>query len=190
MTYCIETRNHFLRFALEALHQRNRYKQGVCIVDLTSCHSLHDVLRRVQRNSDARRFIFIGNSSAVSRVLASLISIESTYSLQQYHEKIRHCPGASYEDVMRLLMAHRNMENFTQRDKTTVYGLLLNDSMNDAARIAGVSPKLFYMRLNRLVKLLNMRSSLQAHQFFRDEYHPSFVRQKIHEHRWSSVGLK
>lgn len=187
MNYYIETHNQFLRFTLEALCQKNQYAQNTCIIDLTSCHSLFEVLRYVRRNDDVNRFIFIGNSSAVSRALASLVSIESHAPIEKYHEVICNCPGISYEVAMRLLLVHRNMDNFTQRDKATVYGLLLNDSMNEAARVIGISAKLFYMRVNRLVKVLNMRSSLQVHQFFRYEYHPSFVRRKMNEPRCVSV---
>ncbi|STX00562.1 Uncharacterised protein [Kluyvera ascorbata] len=187
VNYYIETRNQFLRFALETLYQQNQFAQDTCIIDLTSCHSLLEVLRYVRRNNDVNRFIFIGNSSAVSRALVSLVSIESHAPIEKYHEVICDCPGISYGVAIRLLLARRNMDNFTHRDKTTVYGLLLNDSMNEAARVMGISVKLFYMRVNRLVKVLNMRSSLQVHQFFRYEYHPSFVRRKMNEHHCVSV---
>lgn len=181
VTYSIETSNNYLRFALESLYLHNRFVHRTCIIDITSFYSIKDIINCVRRNVDSTRFMFIGDTSAHSRALLPLITIESKWPLFKYYDAIRHYPGVDYDTIMNLLLAHRNMERFSLRDKTTVYGLLLKDSMIDAANEIGVRPKLFYQRVDRLAKMLNMRSRLQAHQFFRAEYHPGFVQAKIND---------
>lgn len=179
VTYSIETSNNYMRFALESLYLQNRYSHRTCIIDVTSFYSIKDIIHCVRRNVYSTRFMFIGDAGVHSRALLPLITIESKWPLPRYYEAIRHCPGVDYETVMDILLAHRNMEHFSHREKTTVYGLLLKDSMIDAANEIGVRPKLFYQRVDRLAKMLNMRSRLQVLQFFKYEYHPSFVLAKI-----------
>lgn len=177
--YRIETHNHYLRVAVEILFPHNRLVQDTCIIDLSSCHSLQAILQCVRRNSDVDRFIFIGNDGMHSRVLQSLISVESHVPLLHYHEKLRYCPGVTYDCAMEVLLEHRSMSNYSHQDKTTVYSLLLRDSVQGAARFIGISSKQFYPRVDRLTKKLNLRSGLQAHQFFRQEFHPDYVRARI-----------
>ncbi|MFU0880269.1 hypothetical protein ACM26M_03350 [Kluyvera cryocrescens] len=187
MTYRIETRNYYLRSAIEILFPQYNHEQDTCIIDLNSCNTLHEVLKYVRRNSDVERFIFIGNNGMQSRALQSLISVESNAPLLHCYEKFRHCPGVSYHTAIEVLLEHRSMGSYSHQDKTTVYSLLLRDSMQSAARLIGVSNKLFYQRVDRLSKKLNLRSGLQVHQFFRLEFRPDYVRAKIDEHVRVSV---
>ena len=187
VTYSIETSNNYLRYALESFYVHNKFVHRTCIIDVTSFYSIKDIIDCVRRNVSSSRFMFIGDANVHSRALLPLITIESKWPLFRYYDAIRHCPGVDYNTVMDLLLAHRSMERFSLRDKTTVYGLLLKDSMIDAANEIGVRPKLFYQRVDRLAKMLNMRSRLQAHQFFRSEYHPGFVQAKINDRVRMSV---
>lgn len=187
VTYSIETSNNYLRLALDSFYVHNKFVHRTCIIDVTSFYSIKDIINCVRRNVGSSRFMFIGDANVHSRALLPLITIESKWPLLRYYDAIRHCPGVDYNTVMDLLLAHRSMERFSLRDKTTVYGLLLKDSMIDAANEIGVRPKLFYQRVDRLAKMLNMRSRLQAHQFFRFEYHPGFVQAKINDRVRMSV---
>lgn len=187
VTYRIETHNHYLRVAVEKLFPHNRLVQDTCIIDLSSCHSMQAILQCVRRNSDVDRFIFIGNGGMHSRALQSLISVESHASRLHYYEKLRYCPGVSYGCAMEVLLEHRSMSNYSHQDKTTVYSLLLRDSMQDAARYIGISSKQFYSRVERLAKKLNLRSGVQTHQFFRQEFHPEDVRARIDDQLRASL---
>ncbi|HCR3980613.1 TPA: hypothetical protein OOF39_000013 [Kluyvera ascorbata] len=182
MTYRIETRNYYLRYALEVLSPHEQNRQDTCIIDLSSYKSLQAILHCVRHHNDVARFIFIGNDGALSRALQSLISVESSEPLIRFHEKICHCPGVSYDAAMDLLLEHQSMDGYSHRDKTTVYSLLQRESMQQAAQLIGISNRMLYQRVERLTKKLNLRNGLQAHHFFRYEYHPDFVRAKINEH--------
>ncbi|MDI7383110.1 hypothetical protein [Cronobacter dublinensis] len=179
MTLRIETRNHYLRYALNALLPPARYEQETCIIDLSSYPSFLTILQCVCQHKDAARFIFIGDAGLHSRALQPLISLETKLPLQSYYEKLRHCPGVSYETAMKSLHAQRNMEAYSHQDKTTVYSLLLRDTMHEAARFIGISNKQFYRRLYELTKKLNQQSGLHTHLFFRREFHPDYVRTRI-----------
>lgn len=87
-----------------------------------------------------------------SRTLQPLVSLESKQPLLSYVEKLRHCPGVSYDLAMDLLLAHLSLEAYSHQDKTTVYSLLLRDSIHEAARFIGIPNKKFYQRIGRLTR--------------------------------------
>lgn len=187
VTYRIETRNHYLRVAVEVLFARIQLAQHTCIIDLSSYHSLQEILQCIRRNNDVDRFIFIGDHGMHSRILRSLISVDSHAPLLHYYETLRHCPGVSYNSATEVLQKHRSMSDYSHQDKTTVYSLLMRDSMQGAARLIGISCKLMYQRVDRLTKKLFLRSGLQAHQFFRQEFHPDYVRARIDDQLRASL---
>ncbi|MFS9435756.1 hypothetical protein QNN86_15690 [Citrobacter sp. C348] len=187
MTYRIETRNCYLRLALERLEEISDHSVDTCIIDLASFPSLTELIRIVSRNETCARFIFIGNRGSFSCALASLVSVDSKASLRGYYEKLRHCPGVSYDMAMTLLINLKTMANLTHRDMTTVHSLLLNDSMKSAAGQIGTRPKLFYHRVDTLVKKMNMLNRLQTQHFFRREFRPDYVQERINEHVRLSV---
>lgn len=179
MTYHIETKNHYLRYALRALLPPTRFKQDTCVIDLSSYSSLLAILQCVRQHQDVVRFIFIGDSGGLSRALQPLIALESKLPLRSYCEKLCHCPGVSYDTAMDLLLAHRSLEGYSHLDKITVYSLLMRDSVHEAARFLGISNKKFYPRIDRLTRKLNQQNGLQTHQFLRREFHPEYVRASI-----------
>lgn len=179
MTYRIETRNHYLRFAIDVLFRQHHHVQDSCIIDLSSYHSLQAIMQCIMRNSDVNRFIFLGNDGMNSRSLQSLISVEGNAPLKCCHEQIILGSGVSYHMAIEQLIDHRSMDNYSYGDKIIVYSLLLRDSMSDAARFIGVSDRQFYSKVDRLKKKLNLRSRLQVQLFFRYEFHPEYVLAKI-----------
>lgn len=183
MTYRIETRNHYLRCALDFLFSCQRAGQDTCIIDISSFASLQAILQCVRQHRDATRFLFIGDAGVHSRVLQSLVSLESKQPLQSYSKKLHHCPGVSYDLARDVLLAHLSMEGYSYQDKTVVYSLLMRDSMHSAARLIGISNKQLYQRIGRLTKKLNQVSGLQTHLFLRLEFHPEYVRARIDEQR-------
>ncbi|MGI3450889.1 hypothetical protein ACRQQF_16400 [Citrobacter arsenatis] len=187
MTYRIETRNCYLRVALERLEGVSDRSIDTCIIDLASFRSLTELIRIVSRNETRTRFIFIGNCGSFSYALASLVSVDSKASLRGYYEKLRHCPGVSYGMAMTLLINLKTMANLTHKDMATVHSLLLNDSMKSAAGQIGTSPKLFYQRVDTLVKKMNMLNRLQTQLFLRLEFRPDYVQERINEHVRLSV---
>lgn len=181
VAFSIETRNHFLRLALEALQPCDNHAPGTCIIDLATRHSLKDILHCVQRNGHANRFLFIGNAGKYSRVLLPLVTIGSQSSLVGYYDALRYCPGVTYDRAMSYLLTLTSMGCFTQKEKKTIYALIRNETMSDAVRELGVNHRLFYQRVERLAKRLNMLTRLQAHQFFKREFHSDYVQVKINE---------
>jgi len=187
VNFSIETRNHFLRLALEALQPHGNHAADTCIIDLTSIHSLKDILHCVQRNGHANRFLFIGNTGKYSRVLLPLVTIECQSLLVGYYDALRYCPGVTYDRAMSYLLTLTSMGCFTQKEKKTIYALIRNETMSDAVRELGVNSRLFYQRVERLAKRLNMLTRLQAHQFFKREFHADYVQVKIDEECQFSV---
>lgn len=163
------------------------YERGTCIIDLPSFHSLRTLISCIDRHRNVSRFIFIGNDGVYSRLLLPLISLESDISIKSYCNIIRHCPGVTYDAAINFLLEYKSLENFTHIDKSTIRSLLLNDTMADSAKYIGTTPKIFYHRVDKLVKKLHMHNRLQAHWFFRHEFHPDYVQLKIDEHVRRSV---
>ena len=122
-----------------------------------------------------------------SRTLQPLVSLESKQPLLSYVEKLRHCPGVSYDLAMDLLLAHRSLETYSHQDKTTVYSLLLRDSIHEAARFIGIPNKKFYQRIGRLTRKLNLQNGLQTHLFLRREFHPEYIRARIDDQLRASL---
>lgn len=187
MTYRIETRNHYLRCALDFLFSCQRVGQDTCIIDISSFASLQAILQCVRQHRDATRFLFIGDSGVHSRALQQLVTLESKQPLLSYSEQLHQCPGVSYDMAIDVLLAHRSMEDYSHQDKAIVYSLLMRESMHSAARLIGISNKQLYQRIGRLTKKLNQVSGLQTHLFLRLEFHPEYVRARIDEQGRASL---
>ncbi|MGU3412591.1 hypothetical protein ACLBW2_06795 [Enterobacteriaceae bacterium C23F] len=179
MTYRIETRNHYLRFALVEIMPRVKKEPAVCIVDLASFHSFTSLVSYFKKHAHSTEYILIGNHGVYSRLLAPLISLRSEMPIEYYVKVIKHYPRVTYEMVMRFLNYYSKMEGFSHKEVSTVYSLLLNDSLTSAARHIGANPKQFYRRVDQLVKKMNMKSHLQVHHMLRREFCPDYVRGKI-----------
>ncbi|POT55528.1 hypothetical protein C3432_20970 [Citrobacter amalonaticus] len=181
MTYRIETRNNYLRVALENLLPRLRNEPEICIIDLASFHSLRAISTCINKYSMTYRYIFIADEGIYSRLLSPIVSLKNRMSVIKYYEAIRHCPGVTYEMVKRRLERHKSMAGYSHKDMTTVYSLLINNSIISAARHIGIRPKLFYRRVDKLVKKLNMVNRLQTHCYFRREFCPDAIQYMINE---------
>lgn len=105
-------------------------------------------------------------------------------------EVIRHCHGVTYEMVMSFLERHKNMVDFSHKDSTTIYSLLVNDSLTSAARHIGIRPKNLYQRLDELVTKMNMANRLQTQLYFRREFSPDMLRKKINGQVKQSFRMK
>lgn len=187
MSYRIETRNYYMRCALDYLLSCQRAGPDTCIIDLSSFTSLRATLQCVRQHRDAVRFLFIGDGGMHSRTLQPLVSLESKQPLLSYVEKLRHCPGVSYDLANDLLLAHLSLEAYSHQDKTTVYSLLLRDSIHEAARFIGIPNKKFYQRIGRLTRKLNLQNGLQTHLFLRREFHPEYIRARIDDQLRASL---
>lgn len=181
MTYFIETKNHYLRLALEELLAHHRGYPYTCIIDVSSFCSIMEIISCVRRHHRVSRFVFIGGTDIYSRALSPLISIESRLSVLESLDLICQGQGATYHETMDFLRSYRCMANYSRRDKITIYGMLISNTLMGAALEIGICPKLFYHRVDSLVKKLNMLSRLQAHQFFYREYPAEFVRSQLHD---------
>ncbi|MEB4675488.1 hypothetical protein MXL54_12005 [Enterobacteriaceae bacterium G50] len=179
VTYRIETRNLYLRYALDTFSLPQSNQPDTCIIDLSSFTTLRAILQCIIKHRDTQRFLFIGNSGMYSRTLRPLISLDSQLPLQKFYEKLWHCPGVSYDMAINLLLTHCNIDNYSHQEKTTVYSLLMRDTMRQAARYIGISDKQFYKRIDQLTKKFNQRGGLQTHFLLRREFHPEYVRARI-----------
>lgn len=177
--YRIETRNYYLRIALENIILKTRNESDLCIIDLSSFYSLREIIQCVNENNIVERFILISDEGVNSRLLASQTSLRSKMAVGKYHEVIQHCPGVTREMLMHSLNQNKNMEAFSHKEVTTIYSLLLHDSMINAAGFIGIKPKVFYQRVDKLVKKLNMANRLQAQHFLRREFCKDTIRKKI-----------
>lgn len=180
--YQIETRNHYLRIALEAILPRFCNEPHICFVDLASFHSLREIGECIDKYNVSYKYILIAGGGIYSRLLSPLVSLESKTSIIKYHEIIRHCPEVTYDIVNFYIQRHKNLTEFTWKELTTVYSLLMYDSLENAAAHIGIRPKTFYHRVDKLVKKLNIGSRLQTQHYFRKEFYPNTIRLMINEH--------
>ena len=181
MEYKVETRDHYLRFALNAILPETVSKKKVYIIDLASFHTLGEIRTCVKHDGENGRYVFIGDEGIYSRLLHPLVSLSRKMTLNEYRKIIRHYPGLSYETVSRSLDRHLLMDGFTHWENSTVYSLLIHDSFISAAKHIGITPKSFYQRVDNLSKKLNMSNRLQTQLYFRREFLPDSVRHRINE---------
>lgn len=167
--YTIETKNNFLRLAIEKSNNLDRCSE-ICIIDLTSMSSLTEIIAIIEKNGMSSLFIFIGGTCLYSRLMQSFIEIELTMPMEKTLEKLDVSHGMTYALAMKRLIEYKAMIGMTHKEKVTVYSLLLNDSIIRAARYSVICPKTFYHRLNVLAKKMNM-PSLLAHFFFVESIH-------------------
>ena len=179
MEYQIETRDHYLRVALEDILPVTVSKKKVYIIDLASFHTLGEIKSYVKDDGENSRYFFIGDKGIYSRLLTPLVSLSRKMSMNEYRKVIRHYPGLSAETVIRSLDYHLRMDGFTHRENSTVYSLLIHDSFTRAAKTMGITPKRFYQRVDILGKKLNLLNRLQTQLYFRREFLPDSVQQRI-----------
>lgn len=180
--YQIETRNHYLRIALKNILPRFRNEPDICFIDLASFHSLREIGKCINKRHVSYKYILIADGGIYSRLLSPLVSLESKASIMKYHEVIRHCPEVTYDIVNIYIQHHKNLTGFTGKEITTVYSLLIHDSLESAAAYIGIRPGPFYQRVDKLVKKLNIGNRLQAQYYFRREFCPDTVRFMINEY--------
>lgn len=196
----IETVNVFFRIALdddlaffENFYKSIRYKhfesplpqykkllrqKHLCIIDLSSFHSLREVFFRVIEKKRMTKFVFIGDNRILSKILSSFVYADTRSNI----DDILSClltRWVSYDEVVKYIAEHLELSFLTYHDLMTIYGLVTNERVSDAARISGCKAKLYYQRVNKLTKRLNLQSGCHTHFFYWSEFSAAYVKSKL-----------
>lgn len=167
----IETTNTYLNYAITELLDKRKYPCEFCIIDLTSYSSLKEVADCVDCHHDSSRFIFLGGKGNSSRALSPLVTIEVSAAIAEYIKIFDAQSGVTYEVAHKYIADLLMLNSMSSKEKMTLYSLLLNNSIVNAAIQSNISVKSFYRRVDKLGQKLNMENRIHTHQFIRDTYY-------------------
>lgn len=145
--------------------------KNICIVDLDSCRSLHELLHVIKNanlNSKHKLF-FIKGVSIFSKMLASITAFSVRDSLAHQKKVILAGRAPNYAFVAKYIRSYKNMSLMTHRENLIAQGLLKYRDVPSMARALNLNHKTIYSRVRAMTIKLNLRDIGQLRQFIFSE---------------------
>lgn len=147
----------------------------ICIIDVSSFDSLREIFRCVNKKNQATKFIFIGDDGIYSKVLSTLIYVDGASCIRDILECL-FMHGVDYDSVIFSIRRFLDLSYLPHHDLITIYGLVVCERLTDSVEFSGNQSKLFYQRINKLTKILNLRCGYHTHFFYRREFSVEYVK--------------
>lgn len=187
--FIIKTDNFYLSVGIQCVLENIRLEHHVCIIDLSTVHSLTSLLAILRLNRHYRRFVFLGGGDLYSQVLSELTYIDHRCTAENLAQEFEKSPSVSYEHARCLLLSIKTMAVFTLTEKIAIHSLLINNSFAEAAHFTGATDKQLYQRVDALAHKLHLKNRFYVLRFIRNEFRPGDISEHIKEctNGWQAI---
>ncbi|WPU21965.1 hypothetical protein RI049_18210 [Cedecea neteri] len=187
--FIIKSENLYLSFGIQIALKNINLEHHVCIIDLSTMHTLTSLLTILRQNRHYRRFVFLGGDDLYSQVLSVLTYIDHRCTAENFALEFKKYPSVSYEYARRVLLSIKTMSVFTLTEKITIHSLLINASFAQAAHFSGATDKQLYQRVDALARKLHVKNRFYVLRFIRNEFRPGDISEHIKEctNGWQAI---
>ncbi|MBB1202050.1 hypothetical protein EGM70_17365 [Enterobacteriaceae bacterium 89] len=172
MSHFILSDDIFLSTAVANIIRRIPVNRPLCIIDIASFSSLRDINNAMNKTgvTEQYRFIFIGGSCVLSKVLKPLVTLGRNASLAEFSAKVKNRKASTLLTVLMHFDRYRRLRMLTPLQRLTVYGLMHHADIALAASFIRISQKTVYSCTRQIGIKLNLSSTLHVKQFLYAEF--------------------
>ncbi|EGT5655476.1 hypothetical protein OGV36_04575 [Citrobacter sp. Cb008] len=146
-------------------------EDNLCIIDIESFFSLHDIKHRVCNElTDGYSIIFVKGRGMLSKVLSSLEGISRTASVTEFIRYINEGRRYTVYHILTIIDYLRELRNLTHTEISVACALRRQININATSQLLHCSTKAVYQRVSALAQKMNLRYGTQIQYFLYREY--------------------
>lgn len=167
MYHFIFTSNTYLYNGFCHLLRECQPKSKICIIDIESFRSLHELVRTIMMSDvgDDIAFFPIQGNGIYSRLLSSITCFHRDDKLTDIGHQLVYSGGRSYKEVMDCIQTSQKFKMMNGKD---IY-LSGGNSIYDSSLRMGINTKTHYSRTQAIAHKLGLRNLMQVRYFFQNE---------------------
>ncbi len=162
----------FFARGVRALLARNcQREEKICVIDIESFSSLHDIKYRILNELTAPySIVFIRGHGILSMVLSLLESISRNAPVTEFKRHIKEVRRYTVDHTLAVLTFYRELRNLTHREISTACALRRYKSVPVISQRIHCSTKGAYQRVSTIAQKMNLKYGTQIQYFLHSEY--------------------
>lgn len=172
MSFVVFSDDYFFTHSVGELNSINSlYEEKLCIIDIDSFFSLHDIKCRIcSVLTDSYSIILVKGRGMLSEVLSSLEGISRNSSVTEFVQFIKEGRRYAVCHTLNVINNLRELRGLTHTEISLACALRRQNNITATSQYLHCSTKLVYQRVSAVAQKMNLRYGTQIQYFLHREY--------------------